>query len=315
MFVKSAACVFLRVTNFMSTRNRVFHKDTLVVGRFEVPFAIGGSGRRTLVCVNGMQQTMAVWSSLVKRMAPAGYRTVLFDFPHQGRAAALGTEGSLTVHEQMEVLDAVVCSVSPLAPVALIGGSWGAIVSAAYAATHPQRVSRLVLGGFQTTPNARLQQIARRGRILIEQGRGPELAALFVEQFGAGIDATRRAAMEAQFRGLRPEQFRQMYDSGTLLVERVDFESMYDVGRITARTLIINGGADPLIDSERTPRTAARFRTAAWHVEPGVGHFLHYERPALLDVYARFLTDACESHAEPPDGRTAAPGCALHASA
>jgi pimeloyl-ACP methyl ester carboxylesterase len=255
-----------------------------------IPVAVTGTGPRTLVCVNGMQQTMAVWRSLVKRMALTDYRVVLFDFPNQGRAAAMTSTVSLTLHEQVGVLHGVVTQVSPSEPVALIGGSWGSLISAAYAGTHPSRVSRMVLGGFQTRPNAKLQDVASRGRALIEVGRGVELSSLFAREFGQGIDASRRAAIEAQFLALRPEQFRQMYDSARLLTDQVDFESMYDLRRITAETLIVNGDQDPLVDWAHTQHVAARFPAASWHVAPGVGHFLHFERPALVDLYAQFLT-------------------------
>jgi pimeloyl-ACP methyl ester carboxylesterase len=273
-----------------STVGRVFRKDTITARGYEIPMAVSGSGGRTLVCVNGMQQTMAVWRSLVKRMAVTDYRTVLFDFPNQGRASTPGHAGSLSLHDQVDVLHSVVMHVSPTAPVALLGGSWGALVSAAYAATHSHRVSRLVLGGFQTTPNQTLREVARRGRALVEAGRGPALASLFVEEFGMGLDASRRAAIETQFLALRPEQFQQMYDSAVVFVEQVDFESLFDLSRIAAETLIVNGDQDPLIDAAQTPDIAARFPAAEWLVESGVGHFLHFERPSLLDVYVDFLT-------------------------
>ena len=273
----------------MTEQRRRLQKTTLVSGDFEVPIVISGGGGEVLICVNGMQQTMGMWGTMVRRMVGTGYRTVLFDFPYQGRSIGQG-DGSLTLDEQVAVLDLVVRHVSDARPVALLGGSWGALVSAAYAATHPQRVSKLVLGGFQTRPTAKVQDVARRGRLLVEQGRGPELATLFVSEFGAGIDASHRAAIEAQFRNLRPEQFRQMYDSARLLVEQSDFEAIVDLRRIAAHTLIVNGEVDPLVDASETAATAARFPSAVYQVEKGAGHFLHFERPSILETYVRFLT-------------------------
>ena len=282
----------------MTEQRRRLQKSTLAAGDFEVPIVTSGDGGDVLICVNGMQQTMGMWGTMVRRMVGTGYRTVLFDFPYQGRSIGHG-EGSLTLDEQVAVLDLVVRHVAD-APVALLGGSWGALVSAAYAARHPQRVSKLVLGGFQTRPTAKLQDVARRGRLLVEQGRGPELATLFVSEFGAGIDASHRAAIEAQFRELRPEQFRQMYDSARLLVEQSDFEAMVDLRRIAAHTLIVNGELDPLVDAAETAATAARFPSAVYRVEKGAGHFLHFERPSILETYVRFLTGGDTRHAPLP---------------
>jgi len=72
----------------MSECTRSLHKRTIVADPFTIPVAEAGSGPQVLVCVNGMQQTMAMWRSVLKRMTAAGYRTVLFDFPNQGRAAS-----------------------------------------------------------------------------------------------------------------------------------------------------------------------------------------------------------------------------------
>jgi pimeloyl-ACP methyl ester carboxylesterase len=230
---------------------------------------------------------------VVKRMAGTGYRTVLFDFPNQGRAAALNQRvtKSLSVEQQVEVLHALVQEVSPSQPVALLGGSWGAIVAAAYASAHPGRVSRLVLGSFQTRPNEKLRQVARDGRALVEAGRGPELGELFVAEFGGGIDTVRQSAIESQLRTLGPEQYRQMYDQAQLLVDNVDVESMVRLDRIVARTLIVNGERDPIVDWVDTPETAARFRWASFEIVQA-GHFLHFERPEIVETYATFLTAA-----------------------
>ena len=279
--------------------SRGLRKDTLFAGEFEIPYATTGVrptsnalDAPTLICVNGMQQTMAMWRSVLKRMAGTGYQTVLFDFPNQGRAAELNRHlmtSSLSLLEQTDILAAVVDHVSPGRPVALLGGSWGALIAAVYAARYPARVSHLVLGSFQTRPNEKLRQVARDGRALVEAGRGPELGELFVAEFGRGMDAVRQAAIEAQLRALGPEQYRQMYDQAKLLVDNVDIESMVDLRQIDARTLIVNGEADPIVDCTTTPGTAARFRSASFEIVPA-GHFLHFERPEIVDTYASFLT-------------------------
>ena len=272
--------------------SRTLCKGTLIAGDFQIPYATAGSGPSVLILVNGMQQTMGTWRSVVKRMAGTDYLTVLFDFPNQGRAAALNQHvtTSLSIEQQVEILDAVVQHFSSQ-PVALLGGSWGAIVAAAYASAHPGRVSRLVLGSFQTRPNDKLRQVARAGRALVEAGRGPELGELFVAEFGGGMDTVRQSAIESQLRMLGPEQYRQMYDQARLLVDNVDFESMVKLDRIVARTLIVNGETDPIVDSESTPHVAARFRSASFEIVPA-GHFLHHERPEIVETYATFLTSA-----------------------
>ena len=264
-------------------------KRVLVFDRFEIPFMVMGQGRRCLVCVNGMQQTMASWRTLVRHFArQCEYRVVLFDFPNQGRARCCRGDARVSVAEQVDVLGAVADEVSPDRPVALIGGSWGAVVAAAYAARCPKRVSRLVLGSFQIKANARLREVASLGRALVADGRGDELGPLFMREFGAQLPADRQRAILAQFAALRNEQFQQMYEHAARLVNEESIDQIADLGDIEAETLIVNGAADPIIDPHDA-QTLERLPAAERCVVPDVGHFLHIESPGVLDIYSGFL--------------------------
>ena len=264
-------------------------KSMLTIDRFEIPYMVVGEGTHLLICVNGMQQTMASWRSLVPRFtAQARYRVALFDFPNQGRARCLRGDAGVDVVEQVHVLGAMVDALSPDAPVALIGGSWGAVVAAAYAARRPRRVTRLVLGSFQVRANARLREIARLGRSLVEAGRCHELASLFMAAFGSHLPPERQRSIVGQFAALRPEQFQQMYEHAERLVTADGLDRIADLRAIEADTLIVNGGADPIIDAD-DPDTVQRIPLAELNVVPEVGHFLHVERPEVLEIYSEFF--------------------------
>ncbi|MFH0762577.1 MAG: hypothetical protein V1925_01660, partial [Candidatus Omnitrophota bacterium] len=60
-------------------------KDTLKIDRFLIPCRIYESRGAELICLNGVQQSMAMWHSFVRRFRKK-YRIILFDFPNQGRA-------------------------------------------------------------------------------------------------------------------------------------------------------------------------------------------------------------------------------------
>ena len=264
-------------------------KSVLTVDRFEIPYMVFGEGTHLLICVNGMQQTMPSWRSLVRCFtAQASYRVALFDFPNQGRARCLRGDARVDVVEQVHVLGAVADALSPDGPVALIGGSWGAIVAAAYAARRPGRVGRMVLGSFQVRPNARLREVARLGRSLVATGRSDELADLFMAAFGAHLPPERQRSIVAQFAALRPEQFQQMYEQAELLVNAESLQGVGDLRAIEAETLIVNGGADPIVDAADA-ETLDCIPGAELCVVPDVGHFLHVERPGVLDTYAEFF--------------------------
>lgn len=271
---------------------------------FEIPIAQSGAGSQVLICVNGMQQTMAGWAAVLKRMAATDYRTVVFDFPNQGRAITSSAEASLTPLQQVQILAAVVDGVSPRTPVALLGGSWGALLAAAYAALFPDRVTKLLLCAFHTRPSARVRDIASRGRTLIDEGRADEVATLFLDEFANRMPPSLQGALRTQFRKLRPGQIRQMYDQGLLLMGDGDLDAMVDLRQITAETLVVNGELDPLIDHTQVEEVVRRLRAARLRLEPDAGHFLHLERPEIVNTYAQFLT----RRSRRPNGALAARG-------
>ena len=82
-------------------------KGELNSGRFVVPYRVYGETGRLIVCVNGAQQTMAVWKSVVSYFFK-DYRIVLFDFPGQGRARVLSGPTAISFDEQLDVLYQVV---------------------------------------------------------------------------------------------------------------------------------------------------------------------------------------------------------------
>ena len=263
-------------------------RQVLTVGRFEIPYAVYSDGPECLVCVNGMQQTMASWRRVVRRLAAAGrYRVVLFDFPYQGRARALGDARPQTLTGQVDVLHSVVEAIAPRQGVALIGGSWGAVVAAAYAASFPSRVTKLLLGSFQPRANGRLRTVARRGQSLIEQGRIDELAEMFISDFGHGMPGDRQRALRAQFRTLQPEQLLQMYCQGSALADAADLGDLVDLSAIRAETLVVNGANDPIVDA--ADPALRQIPSAELCVVPDAGHFLHLERPETIEIYNQFF--------------------------
>lgn len=274
----------------MLARHTVLQKHHLDLGRFVIPFATSGGGPLCVVCVNGMQQTMAAWRPFLKRFAAdPRYRLALFDFPNQGRAQTRAGSPGVDLLEQVAVLHAVAQTVGPEAPVTLIGGSWGGVVAAAYAATYPTRVAAMILGSFRTRSNTRLCDLARRGQALVRRGDGEALGALFVEGFGRHMTAAGQQRLRAQFRRLKPEQLRQMYEQGQALLDHGDIGRLVDLSAIRARTLIVNGADDPIVDAGDAHEAARRIPHAEVRLLDGVGHFLHAEQPQIMNLFADFL--------------------------
>jgi pimeloyl-ACP methyl ester carboxylesterase len=267
----------------------MLRKRELQVGRFYVPTAQAGESGPLIVVVNGAQQTMGAWLSVVRHFAPRGFRVVVFDFPGQGRARILDGPPRVDLDDQVAITFAVMDAFSPEEPVNLLGGSWGSVVCAATAARHPERVRHMVLGSFQTAPNRLLLQIAADGRRHIEEGDLARLADLFIEGFGRGLAETKKEQIRRQIRSLPREQAEQLRAHSFQFVDDVDISRYVDLARIRARTLILNGDADPIVDRDNLESATRRIPNCTGRLVPGIGHFLHSERPALLSTYETFF--------------------------
>lgn len=267
----------------------MFSKSVMQTGRFGVPTAIAGDSGPLIVGVNGAQQTMGSRRAVVKFFVPRGWRVLVFDFPGQGRGRIIEGGPDVSLDEQVEITRAVIDSISPAAPVILIGGSWGAVVGAATAARHPARVRQLVLGSFRTAPNPAILDMAARGRRYIEEGDLGQLADLFVEGFGRGLPGARQEQIYRQIADLTTDQAANLYALSFLFADGSDISRHVDLRQITARTLIINGALDPIVDTDNLAHAATLVPDCRALLVPQAGHFLHNELPALLAVYEHFF--------------------------
>ena len=66
-------------------------------------------------------------------------------------------------------------------------------------------------------------------------------------------------------------------------------EDLLDLSRITAQTLIINGADDTIIDLDDMHVAAKLIPNCETILVENAGHFLHFEQPELLDLYAEFM--------------------------
>ena len=80
-----------------------------------------------------------------------------------------------------------------------------------------------------------------------------------------------------------------MYQQGQALLDYGDIGRLVDLSAIRARTLIVNGADDPIVDAGDGYEAARRIPHAEVRLLEGVGHFLHAEQPQIMDVFADFL--------------------------
>lgn len=86
----------------------------------------GDAERPTVVCVHGYPDDHTVWDGVVARLA-GGFHVVTYDVRGSGASSAPRTRAAYRVEELAADLRAVADTVSPNAPVHLVGHDWGSI--------------------------------------------------------------------------------------------------------------------------------------------------------------------------------------------
>lgn len=264
--------------------------NSVRVGRFDVHYRVYGAGMNTappIVCVNGLQQTMAAWKRFVshfRRKCPV----VVFDLPNQGRSTVRSGRSHIRLAEQQAVLAAVVDAATGGRPVHLFSCSWGGAVAAAYAAAHPERVDRLILASFGLAANAKMRELIALAREAIRAGRQARCGELIVDGFGDLAPPQLKRQILSQFQSLSAGGIESFYEHIGWSVS-ANLEDEIAFSRIAADTLIINGSEDTIVDLPSLARLEAAIPRSTRKQIEGAGHFLHFEDPSFLHVYEAFF--------------------------
>ncbi|KGE04362.1 hypothetical protein HRUBRA_01048 [Pseudohaliea rubra DSM 19751] len=257
-------------------------------GRFEIPFRVYGDHPNVLLCVSGVLQTMAVWRSITRRFAPH-FRVIVFDMPGVGRSRILSGDAHVTVEEQLEVVDALLKNAAPYGELTLAGSSWGTAIAAGYAAREPDAVQQLVLSSFGMKPNAVMEHIVAHAQQLYETRDYAAGADLIIDMFGQQIGPSYKRQITAQFANLSDDSADVFYQHCRNILTLGQLQDTVDLSRIRARTLIVNGAEDRIIDLDDMWIAERMIPRCECLLVDGVGHFLHFERPELLDDYETFM--------------------------
>ena len=169
-------------------------KSIFKVDRFLIPYRVYENEGPHVICINGVQQSMAMWQTLVSRFQ-SDYRIVLFDFPGQGKARTLSGPINVSLDEQVQILQAVMDEV----------------------------------------------------------------------------------------------EVRAFYEHGLFVISSKRLSDLVDLKKIKAKTFLVNGEKDAIIDSEDVKFLASQIPGCEVRILKGVGHFLHMEREDVVDAYADIL--------------------------
>jgi pimeloyl-ACP methyl ester carboxylesterase len=235
-----------------------------------------GRGERTVVFVHGlvMDNLSSFYFTLANPVAETS-QVILYDL--RGHGMSERTPTHYTVRDLVADLAALLDALAIDHPVALVGNSFGGLVSLAFAATYPERVSRLALidahdgtAGWAEQMSATL---ALRG-----DARDAKIADSFRAWLGRHSDRKRtRLARSAE----------ALVDGTTLIADLRASPAMttHALTRITCPTLAVYGECSDV--RARGEELARTLPACTLHVQPGCSHSVLWE--ATADVRARVV--------------------------
>jgi pimeloyl-ACP methyl ester carboxylesterase len=265
-------------------------KGKLADQRFIVPYRVYGSGEYTLVFVNGVQQSMAMWHSFVRRFS-SSYRIVLFDLPNQGAGRIVSGSVHLTLEEQIEILAAVIDATCGTDHLTLCSASWGGVIAMAFAVRHPERIKSLILASMGTRANQRMIDMISQG--LQSPARDPlEVAETLIEGIGQNLPAAMKQKILSQFQHMGPEAFQAFLQHGSTVLSVRELCKVVDVSKVQCKTTLLHGEMDTIVDIDDVRYLASQIPRTELRVIENVGHFLHLEKEELLDMYEEILASS-----------------------
>jgi pimeloyl-ACP methyl ester carboxylesterase len=266
-------------------------KGEIEVGRFVIPYRICGAGTQSLVFVNGLQQSMAMWHSFVRRFGQS-YRIVIFDFPNHGKGRILSGSDDVSVDEQVDILDAVTNVASITGELTVCSASWGGVIAAIYAVRHPARVQRLILASVGTRANEKMIDMITSGFGIRLEDRG-RIAETLINTFGDNLPPSMKRKIFLQFEHMTQAGLEAFQRHGLFVLSIRELARAVDVSEIKCKTIIVHGEKDTIVDAEDAVFLASQIPNAEFRNIPGVGHFLHLEDESILSIYKDILASPC----------------------
>jgi 3-oxoadipate enol-lactonase len=270
------------------SRTRYARRDDLRIA-YELR-GLAVSRRPALLLIQGLGFDRAGWGPAIGPLQRR-FRLVLVDNRGSGRSAGAGSFSVADMaSDALAVLDD-----AGIAAADVLGASLGGMIAQELAVRHPDRVSRLVLAC--TTP----------GWPFAYPMPLPSVRLIAASQRLAPDEALRRRvqnALSASTVADRPELVQQIIDCQPSGSSRdLDawqaqaaaggrYAGSFRQRRIRARTLILHGTADRVVDPRNARLLAGRIEHAELVTFPGLGHLFFWEDPdAFAAAVTSFLHD------------------------
>jgi 3-oxoadipate enol-lactonase len=258
-------------------------------GRLRIAYEVRGGWRRRrpwLVFVQGLGYDRTGWAPVLRGLRRR-FRLLLIDNRGSGRSDR--SPGRFAVADMARDVAAVVRAAGA-APANLVGVSLGGMIAQEVAIEHPDCVDALILAA--TTPGwpSGYPMPARTLSLLVATARMPEEVAVrrYVENALSAATLRQRPELVEE---LIEHRRRRPTDQRVWLAQ-VNAGAAYAgnlrQSRIRARTLVLHGDADSVVDPRNAKLLAERIPDARLVILPGLGHLFFWEDP---DAFVRPVLD------------------------
>lgn len=232
-----------------------------------------------LVLLHGIGSNSGSW--LYQLESPDGRRVVAWDAPGYGTSAPLAAAAPSAADYACAL--AALLDALKIDRLVLVGHSLGALMAAAFAALHPQRLHGLVLlnpasGYGNADPAVREERLMSRLSMMEELGP----SGLAEQRAGQLLSATAPPQalqlVSMSMRRLDPaghEQAARMLAGGTLAEDAAGFPGP---------TLVMCGSEDRITPESGCRKLAQCFAAATYRSLPGLGHASYAEAPAVVQA-------------------------------
>ncbi|MFA6282170.1 MAG: alpha/beta hydrolase [Candidatus Omnitrophota bacterium] len=264
---------------------RSHSKNILTFERFQIPYRVFGKGE-DIVCLNGVQQSMAMWLSFVKKFGHY-FRITLFDFPHQGKAKINSGPNSVSLDEQVGILHAIIKELG-IKSADICTASWGGVVALDFALHFPQYVKRLLLASIGIKPNTCMKDVILKGTAMNKHDR-QAMADLLINSFGDNLPQTLKNQIIIQFQSMSEERIRAFSEHGMSVIFNESLDLVVPLSKVTKETILLHGENDKIIDYKDVKSMAKQMPDCVIKIIPKVGHFLHLESEKVFDTYEEVL--------------------------
>jgi pimeloyl-ACP methyl ester carboxylesterase len=246
--------------------------------------------------IHGFAASSFTWRALRGALLAAGFRVITSDQIGYGASARPG-EPIYTTQMQAELILGVLDALS-VRQAHFVGHSFGGRVAMQIALLAPERTQSLALicpeaFAVERPGIARLVQLPFIGYVLAFYSTSPLFVRAGLKFVSKSLDWLTRDVLE----GYRAP----LYVRGTALAQVWQARSPKDgvhpvpenLDKITQRTLILWGGADPVFPAADGEKLCKTLLHAHLHIFDGAGHVLHEERQHEVNhAILSFLTSA-----------------------